>query len=169
MFKKVINDDGNLESLNDKWVQCILVQNGYISILDTLHSKILTLQNLPLLETVLTFSSGITQLIRNYVRDYSKTEIFPPYRFGQFYPLLLQSRQMDIHHILCDMIGMLSDMKKKNFFKKCNKVFILNKFLQTLHPGLLYIQKFIAANKHFHLPIPPKSQKINTQRSEWHY
>ena len=59
MFKKVIKDDQKLESLNDKRVQCILIQNGYISLLDTLRSKTLTLQNLPLLETVLKFSNGI--------------------------------------------------------------------------------------------------------------
>ena len=169
MFKKVINDDQKLESLNDKRVQCILIQNGYISLLDTLRSKTLTLQNLPLLETVLKFSHGIAQLITNFVRHYSKTEIFPRHRFGQFYPLILQSRQMDIHHILSDMIGMLSDMKRKNFFKECHKVFILNNFLRTLHPGLLYIQKFIVANEHFHIRIPPKSGGINTKRSEWHY
>ena len=150
MFKKVINDDQKLESLNDKRVQCILIQNGYISLLDALHSKTLTLQNLPLLETVLKFSDGIAQLITNFVHDYSKTEIFPRHRFGQFYPLILQLRQMDIHHILSDMVGMLYDMKTKNFFKECNKVFILNNFLCTLHPGLLYIQKFIVANRHFH-------------------
>ena len=61
MFKKVINDDQKLESLNDKRVQYILIQNGYISLLDTLHSKTLTLPNLPLLETVLEFSHGIAQ------------------------------------------------------------------------------------------------------------
>ena len=169
MFKKVINDDQKLESLNDKRVQCILIQNGYISLLDTLRSKILTLQNLPLLKTVLKFSHGIAQLITNFVHDYSKTELFPPHRFGRFYPLMVQSRQMDIHHILSDMIGMLCDMKRKNFFKECQKVFILNNFLHTLHPGLLYIQKFIVANEHFHIRIAPKSGRINTKRSEWHY
>ena len=157
MFKKVINDDQKLESLNDKRVQCILIQNGYISLLDTLRSKTLTLQNLPLLKTILEFSHVIAQLITNFVRDYSKTKVFPRHRFGQFYPLILQLRQMDIHHTLSDMIGMLSDMKRKNFFKECHKVFILNNFLHTLHPGLLYIQKFIVANEHFHMPIPPKS------------
>ena len=157
MFKKVINDDQKLESLNDKRVQCILIQNGYISLFDTLRSKTLTLQNLPLLKTVLEFSHGNAQLITNFVRDYSKTEVFPHHRFGQFYPLILQSRQMDIHHILSNMIGMLSIMKKKNFFKECHKVFILNNFLRTLHSGLLYIQKFIVANEHFHMPVPPKS------------
>ena len=121
MFKKVINDDGNLESLNDKWAQCILVQNGYLSLLDNFHSKILTLQNLPLLETVLLFSRDITHLITNFVRDYSKTKIISPYRFCQFYPLIVQSQQMDIHHILCDMIGMLSDMKKKKTLKNVIK------------------------------------------------
>ena len=169
MFTKVINDDQKLESLNDKRVQCILIQNGYISLLDTLRSKTVTLQNSPLLETALKFSHGIAQLITNFVRDYSKTELFPLHCFGQFYPLILQSRQMDKHHILSDMIGMLSDMKTKNFFKECNKVFILNNFLHTLHPGLLYIQKFIVANEHFHICIPPKSGRINTKRSEWHY
>ena len=92
MFEKVINDDQKLENLNDKRVQCILIQNGYISLLDTLCSKTLTLQNLPLLRTVLKFSDGIAQLITNFVRDYSKTEIFPRHHFGQFYPLILQSR-----------------------------------------------------------------------------
>ena len=104
MFRKVINNDGHLESLNDKRVQCILVQNGYLSLLDTLHSKMLTLQNLPLLETVLKFSHGIAQLMTNFVRNYAKTEIFPHDQYCQFYPLIVQSRQMDIHHILCDMI-----------------------------------------------------------------
>ena len=168
MFKKVINDDQKLESLNDKRVQCILIQNGYISLLDTLRSKTLTLQNLPLLETVLKFSDGIARLITNFVHDYSKREIFPRHRFGQFYPLILQSRQMDIHHILSDMIGMLCDLKKI-FFTECNKVFILNNFLRTLHSGLLYIQKFIVANQYFHIHIPPKSCGINTKRSQWHY
>ena len=167
MFKKVTNDDQKLESLNDKRVQCIRIQNGYISLLNTLHSKTLTLQNLPLLETVLEFSPW--HLITNFVRHYSKTKVFPRHCFGQFYPLILQSRQMDIHHILSDMIGMLSDMKRKNFFKECHKVFILNNFLRTLHPCLLYIQKFIVANEHFHMPNPPKSDQINTKRSEWHY
>ena len=169
MFKKVINDDQKLESLNDKRVQCILIQNGYLSLLDTLRSKTLTLQNLPLLKTVLEFSYGIAQLITNFIRDYSKTELFPRHLFGQFYPLIVQSWQMDIHHILSDIIGMLSDMKRKNFFKECNKVFILNNFLCTLHPGLLYIQKFIVANEYFHMPNLPKSCRINTKRSEWHY
>ena len=169
MFKKVINNDGKLESLNDKRVQCILVQNGYLSLLETLHSKTLMLQNLPLLESVLNFSRGITQLMTNFVRNYTKTEIFPHNQYSQFYPLIVQSRQMDIHHILCDMTGMLSDLKRKKFFKQCNKIYILNNFLQTLHPGFLYIQKFIVANEHFHVPIPPKSHKQNTKRSEWHY
>ena len=169
IFKKIINDDQKLESLNDKRVQCLLIQNGYLSLLDTLHSKTLTLQNLPLLETVLEFSYGIAQLITNFIRDYSKTKLFPRHCFGQFYPLIVQSRQMDIHHILSDMIGMLSDMKRKNFFKEYNKVFILNNFLCTLHPGLLYIQKFIVANEHFHMPILLQSCRINTKRSEWHY
>ena len=158
-----------LESLNDKRVQCLLIQNGYLSLLNTLCSKTLTLQNLPLLETVLELSYGISRLITNFIHDYSKTKLFPHHHFGQFYPLIVQSRQMDIHHILSDMIGMLCDMKRKNFFKQCNKVFILNNFLRTLHPGLLYIQKFIVANEHFHMPIPPKSCRINTKRSEWHY
>ena len=86
MFKKVINDDQNLESLNDKRVQCILIQNGYISLLDTLRSKTLTLQNLPLLETVLKFSHSIAQLITNFVCDYSKTEIFPVTALVNFIP-----------------------------------------------------------------------------------
>ena len=122
-----------------------------------------------LLETVLKFSCGITQLMTNFVRNYAKVEILPRHQYCQFYPLIVQSRQMDIHHILCDMTGMLSDLKRKNFFKECNKIYILNNFLQTLHPGFLYIQKFIVANEHFHLPIPPKSHKLNTKRSQWHY
>ena len=169
MYRKVINNDGKLESLKDKRVQCILVQNGYLSLLDTLHSKTLTLRNLPLLETVLKFAHAIAQLMTNFVRIYAKTEIFPRYQYSEFYPLIVQSSQMDIHHILCDMTGMLSDLKRKKFFKECNKIYILNKFLQTLHPGFLYIQKFIVANEHFHVPIPPKSHKLNTKRSEWHY
>ena len=59
MYKKVVEDDGELESLNDKRTSCILLMNGFITIIDNIHSKILSLNDLQLLEEMVAFTRGI--------------------------------------------------------------------------------------------------------------
>ena len=55
MYKKVVEDDGILESVNDKHTSCILLLNGLITIIDNIHFKVLTLNNLELLEEMVAF------------------------------------------------------------------------------------------------------------------
>ena len=40
MYKKVVEDDGELESLNDKRTSCILLMNGFITIIDNSFQNI---------------------------------------------------------------------------------------------------------------------------------
>ena len=56
MYKKVVNDDSILESVNDKRTSCILLLNGLITIIDNIRSKVLTLNDLVLLEEMLAFT-----------------------------------------------------------------------------------------------------------------
>ena len=56
MFKKVLEDDGELESMNDKRTSCMLLLSGLLTILENIRCKILGLNDLELLEEMVTFS-----------------------------------------------------------------------------------------------------------------
>ena len=89
MFRKVVNNDGVLESLNDKRTSCILLLNGLISIIDHLHSRILSLSHLELLEEIVGFTRGIYLLIFCTIHDYVKTKVSEMHRKPTvFYPLI---------------------------------------------------------------------------------
>ena len=89
MFKKVMNNDSILESLNDKRTSCILLLNGLISIIDHLRSRILSLSNLDLLEEIIAFTRGIYLLIFHTIHDYVKTKVSEMHRKpAVFYPLI---------------------------------------------------------------------------------
>ena len=75
MYKKVVNNDGILESVNDKHTSCILLLNGLITIIDNIRSKVLTLNDLVLLEEMLAFTRGIYLLVFCIVGDYCKEEV----------------------------------------------------------------------------------------------
>ena len=56
MYKTVVEDDGILESVNDKCTSCTLLLNGLITIIDNICSKVLTLNDLELLEEMVAFT-----------------------------------------------------------------------------------------------------------------
>ena len=67
MFKKVVNDDGHLESINDKRAASILLQNGLISILENLCPKILTFKDIDVLKEMVSFMCNINLLVNRVV------------------------------------------------------------------------------------------------------
>ena len=73
MYQKVVNDDGILESVNDKRTSCILLLNGLI--IDNIRSKVLTLNDLELLEEMVAFTRGIYLLVFHIVGDYCKEKV----------------------------------------------------------------------------------------------
>ena len=80
-----MNNDGVLESLNDKRILCILLLNGLISIIDHLRSHILSLSNL--LKEIVAFMRGIYLLIFHTICDYVKTKVSKMHRKpAVFYP-----------------------------------------------------------------------------------
>ena len=160
MYKKVVNDDGILESVNDKHTSCILLLNGLITIIDNICSKVLTLNDLVLLEEMLTFTRGIYLLVFRIVGDNCKEEVSEMNkRPGQFYPLIRKARQMDIFSLLSDIHCMLNRLKKKKYFHTCNKIGVLNSFLRNLKPSLVFLEKFLVKHKHFHVVLPPPEKK----------
>jgi len=166
MYKKVINDDGELESLNDKRASCILLRNGLATLIENFRYKVLSLQDLHLLEEILDFSLGIHNIMYKVIEDYTKTKLLKSTLSETYYPLIRQAHQMSIHSVLCSMACMLSDLKQKRYFTTCNKVFVLNHFLQTLNPSILFLQEYLKAHPHFHepMPVPPKR---NNQGRRW--
>ena len=84
-----MNNDGVLESLNDKRTSCILLLNGLILIIDHLCACILSLSHLELLEEIVGFMGGIYLLIFRTIRDYVKTKVSKMHRKPTvFYPLI---------------------------------------------------------------------------------
>ena len=144
MFKKVVNDDSQLESVNDKHATCLLQQSGLIMILENLRGKTLTLKDISLLDKVIGGSCE------------EGPSVYSPW---DFYPLIHQASQMEILSLICGMIRLLNSLKRKSFFKKCNKVFELNNFLKNLHPLLGFLQTFLVKNEHFDVVLPPPKLK----------
>ena len=160
MYKKVVNVDGELESLNDKRTSCILLLKGLLTLLDNFRSKLFTLQILEVLEEMVTFSRGIYILIARFMENYAERTIVSMHKkCARFYPLIRQARQMEIFSVMSDMIQMLNALKKCNYFHTCNKVYILNSFLTTLKPSLTFLEKFLLKNSHFHVVLPPPEKK----------
>ena len=154
MYKKVVNDDGHLESINDKQAASILLQKGLITILENLCSKILTLEELDVLEEMVFFMCNINLLVNRVVSGFSeeKPYIYSPH---DFYPRIQQVRQKEIFNIICGITAIFKSLKRKSFFKMCNQVCTLNNFLRNLHPSLMFLQKFLLRNTHFHVVLPP--------------
>ena len=164
IYRKVVEDDGILESLNDKRASCILIMKGILTITDNIRSKILTLNDLQLLEEMVTFTRGIYLIITRVVRDYCLEEICDFHkRPAFFYPLIRQARQMEIFSLLCDIQVMLKRLKEKCFFHSCNKVFVLNNFIRNLRPSMFFLQKFLVDHPHFHVILPPPEKKRRYQ------
>ena len=133
MYKKVVDDDGRLESMNDKRTSCILLLSGLLTLTDNLRSKVLSLNNLDLLEEMVTFLWRIYCLVVCVVVNYCKEPLSELHKsLASFYPLIRQARQMEIFSLLSDIEYMLCGLKKKNYFRTCNKVYVLNEFVKTL-------------------------------------
>ena len=58
IFKKVFENDGKLESMNDKCTLCILLLSGLICLLENSRSKLWTLNDIDLLEEIVSFTHG---------------------------------------------------------------------------------------------------------------
>ena len=126
--------------------------------IELLRSKIFTLQELQILEEIVCFTRNINNILNRCTRDYSgvKESVYAP---KTFYPLIRQARQMEIFSLLCGMNTILLSIRKSGFFRTCNKVYRLNHFLTHLKPSIIFLQKFVVDNKHFHVVIPPPEPK----------
>ena len=78
--------------------------NSLIMLTDNLHSKILALNDLELLEEMVIFSRQIYLLVAHIVSDYCKEQVTEGHKHPAcFYPLIRQGRQMEIFLLLCDI------------------------------------------------------------------
>ena len=108
------------------------------------------------------FMRGIVSLVSKVVSEYCGEEVSEKHKEqGVFYPLIHQARQMEIFRIFCDIECMLVKLKEKRFFQECKRIYVLNNFLKTLKPSLLFLEKFLLDNPHFHVVLPPPAKKNN--------
>ena len=163
MYKKVIADDGELESINDKRTLCILLAKSLSSVVETFRSKIFSFNDLDALEEMVRFSRDISYIIFKVVTEKCGIHCakFDP-RAMVFFPLIREARQFEIHSILCHILSMLSELKAMKCFQKCKRVGVLNHFLITLQPSRFFLDKFLLKHQHFHevlLPRPKPARK----------
>ena len=152
--------------MNDKRVACILLWNGLTTLCHNMQSKMFTLQDVELLEEIMGFLVNIHRLMYNVMRDYTNTKLDSYEKMARYYPHIKQVRQMSNFSIICSMLCMLEDLKRKKYFEACNKKYILNHFLQALNPSLKFLEKFLLDHPHFHVeaPVPivrPRCHKWN--------
>ena len=141
IFKKVFENDGKLESMNDKCTLCILLLSGLICLLENIRSKLWTLDDIDLLEEIVSFTRGIYGLIVKCTSQHSTYVICTCHKKpGVFYPIIHQAHCMEVFSLLCDMMSMLNKFKKSKFFYMCNKVYILNEFVSLLKPSLCFLE-----------------------------
>ena len=160
IIKKVFNNDGKLESLNDKRTSCILLLSGLICLLENIRSKLWTLDDIDLLEEIVSFTRCIYGLIVKFTSQHSTYVIRTCHKKpGVFYPMICQARRMEVFSLLCDMTSMLQEFKKSKFSYMCNKVNILNAFVSLLKLSLHFLEQFLLKNSHFHVVIPPPYPK----------
>ena len=132
---------------------------------ENLRSKILTLEDVELHEEMIDFLVHIHRLIYNVIRDYTKTKLSDYAQMATYYPQIKQARQMSNFSILSSIISMLEDLRKKKFFESCNKVYVLNHFLQTLTPLMRFLKKILLAHPNFHVQMPVPQRK--TRHKPW--
>ena len=89
IFKKVFENDGKLESMNDKCTSCILLLRGLICLLENIRSKLWTLNDIDLLEEIVSFTCGIYGLIVKFTSQHSTYVIHTCHKKpGVFYPII---------------------------------------------------------------------------------
>ena len=126
--------------MNNKCAACILLRKGLMTLSKNLRSKILTLEHIEFHEEMIDFLVNIHCLIYNVIWDYTKTKLSDYAQMAMYYPQIKQARQMSNFSILSSIISMLEDLRKKKFFESCNKVYVLNHFLQTLTPSMRFLK-----------------------------
>ena len=57
MYRKVIADDGDLESMNDKRTMCMLLTKALLNILETFRAKIFSFSDIDRLEEMVALRS----------------------------------------------------------------------------------------------------------------
>ena len=157
IYRKVIADDGQLESLNDKRTHCILLTNALLSVLESFRSKIFSFNDLEELEKMVKFTRQIMFIMHKVVTESCNVE-FPSYspQHGVFFPLIRMARQFEIHSLLCYKASLLTELKKNKYFKACQKIGVLNNFALTLQPSRFFLDEYLVKTSHFHHVLPPK-------------
>ena len=150
-----------MESLNDKRASCIILTKGLSTLIENFRCKILSLNDLQLLEEIMEFMANIHSLVYKVIEGYTKTQLSDYKTRASYFPRIIQARQMSIHSMLCSLQSMFHDLKKKKYFETCNKIFVLNHFLQTLKPSIFFLEDFLMSHPHFHvvLLVEPKNQR----------
>ena len=113
----MFENDGKLESMNDKRTSCILLLSGLICLLENIRSKLWTLDDIDLLEEIVSFTHGIYGLIAKFTSQHSTYVIRTCHKKpGVFYPMIHKACCMEVFSLLCDMMSMLQEFKKAKFF-----------------------------------------------------
>ena len=67
MYKKVIADNGEPESVNDKRTLCILLTKALEKVIESFRSKIFGFEDLEKLEDIVSFTRNISLIMYNVV------------------------------------------------------------------------------------------------------
>ena len=168
LFRKYLEVDKNNEdemewqNLFDKRTRCLFLLNGVNSYSETFRSKILTVKDINLLESIRLSFGNISCMYRNYSEQYSKTKVVDYVHSSMdINPNLIKQRQMEIHSICCEIQVFCKEVKPHIKSTLINNA--IRQFFNIMHSICKFFERTVMDNPIFHVvdPNPPSRRKCS--------
>ena len=155
-------EDMEWENLFDKRTRCLFLLNGVYSYSETFRSKIFTVKDIELLESIRLSFGNISAMYRNYAEQYSKTRVVDYVHDSRdTNPNLIKQRQMEIHSICCEIQVFCKNVKPYIQSTLINNS--IRQFFNIMSSTCKFFERTVMENPIFHAvdPNPPTRRKCS--------
>ena len=167
LFRKYLEVDKDTDeemewvNLFDKRTRCLFLLNGVNSYSETFRSKILTVKDIELLESIRLSFGNIICMYRNYSEQYSKTRVVNYLQSMDINPNLIKQRQMEIYSICCEIQVFCKEVKP--YIKSTLINNAIRQFFNIMHSTCKFFERTVMDNPIFHAvdPKPPSRRKCS--------
>ena len=159
IFPKVLNDDGHLESLNDKQCACRCFSYGCKSSADQIRLKVFYLSDLTKLDHLKKCISKMTDVLEVYSKDF-KIPFNTYKRRLQSFPNILNIREVHQYELVYIFSCLANTCEKIAKFCTTSKdVKCLNNCTRATSKISMYLQRHIMENEVFHVKLHPQPKR----------
>ena len=155
-------EDKEWENLFDKKTRCMFLLNGVNSYSETFRSKIFSVKDMELLESIRLSFGHISSMYRNFAQQYSKTKVVDyVHNSRDINANLMKQRQMEIHSICCEIQMFCKEVKP--YIKSTLINDAIRQFFNIMQSTCKFFEKTVMDNPIFHAvePNPPSRKKCS--------